>query len=244
MSRDVKSRSISAGHGESPSTAGEAQASSLIRDAHSPRGRLGSCPTTVREGRAPPMAPVEHPAPMTGLEHLIRTNGGLIATHELMSAGFGRATIRRLVDEQQLWRIRQGWYAAPGTDVELTRAARVGGVITCSSALRRAGIWATDLAELHVRVAPNACQLRAARDRSTRLNLDARAEVVVHWRREEPWAPWSIDSSHDADPSVRRLLASTACARAASRRSSGFDCACGFRCGGKCRFRVSGASTS
>lgn len=107
-----------------------------------------------------------------------RLHGGLVATHELHALGFDRAAIARAVRIQLLRRVRQGWYSAPDLAPVLARAARVGGVATCATALAASGVWVFPDSRLHVAVRPGACQLRSSRDSRKRLGGE---EVAVHW---------------------------------------------------------------
>ncbi|CAN5578325.1 hypothetical protein BH09ACT4_BH09ACT4_24600 [soil metagenome] len=110
----------------------------------------------------------------------IRRRGGLAATFELYEDGFDRRTIALAVRRGTVRRIRQGRYAAPHTAQVLQRAARVGGRLTCSSALDVRDVWVVADPRLHVSVAPGATQLRLPRDQTRRLGAMA-AEVEVHW---------------------------------------------------------------
>lgn len=105
-------------------------------------------------------------------------HGGLVATCELHALGFSRAAIAAAVRRGHLWRVRQGWFSAPHLDPILARAARVGGVATCASALAQRGAWVLPDRRLHVAVAPQACQLRSPHDARNRLGSD---DAVVHW---------------------------------------------------------------
>lgn len=110
----------------------------------------------------------------------IRRRGGLAATHELRADGHGRSAITVALRSGSIVRVRQGWYAEAGRNVELLRAARVGGRATCSTALDLLGFWVVADDHLHVRVDPHATQLRHSRDKRRRLVADP-AKVRVHW---------------------------------------------------------------
>lgn len=105
-------------------------------------------------------------------------HGGLVATHELHAQGFDRAAIAAAVRRGDLRRVRRGWYSSRDLAPLLARAARVGGVATCATALSTAGVWVLPDARLHVAVLPTACQLRSPDDARRRL---ADPDVVVHW---------------------------------------------------------------
>jgi len=110
----------------------------------------------------------------------IQARGGLAATHELAADGISRGYLAGLVRTRRVIRVRQGWYARPGLHPHLVRAARVGGLLTCRSALDLAGLWVVDDGRLHVLVERNDCQLRSPDNPRRRLHsTDA---VTVHWR--------------------------------------------------------------
>jgi very-short-patch-repair endonuclease len=111
-----------------------------------------------------------------------RMHGGLVATYELHALGYDRAAIAKAVRERRLQRVRQGWYAAVDLAPILARAARVGGVATCATALAASGVWVFPDQRLHVAVHPWASQLRSSRDSRKRLGGE---NVVVHWTLAE-----------------------------------------------------------
>lgn len=125
---------------------------------------------------------------MDAWKHLDPALGGILSTSTLAEHGIGQSAIRRLLRDGTLVRVRQGWYARPGLADTVVRAARVGGVLTCSTALDSAGIWTIGDRRLHVGVPSTASRLRSADDSSRRLG--PRSDVRVHWlaRAPEPGA--------------------------------------------------------
>jgi very-short-patch-repair endonuclease len=117
-----------------------------------------------------------HPDPLMSIARL----GGLAATHELAADGISRGRLVALLRLGRIIRVRQGWYARPGLHHELLSAARVGGILTCCSALRVADFWVVNDHRLHIAVEPNDCQLRSPRDHRRRLR--STHQVTVHWR--------------------------------------------------------------
>lgn len=116
---------------------------------------------------------------MTRLQRRILELGGLAATHELHASGFGRETLRLATRAGEIRRIRKGWYILPDTASAIADCVRVGGRATCATAIEHEGLWLVDHpSEVHVAVAPHACQLRDPRDYRRR---DAHAGAVVHW---------------------------------------------------------------
>ncbi len=110
----------------------------------------------------------------------ITARGGLAATHELAADGVSRAHLAALVRARRVIRVRQGWYARPALHPDLVRAARVGGLLGCRSALALSDIWVVGDDHLHVVVERNDCQLRSP-DHSRR-RLRSTDPVTVHWR--------------------------------------------------------------
>lgn len=110
----------------------------------------------------------------------ISERGGLAATHELAADGISRARLAGLVRAGRVIRVRQGWYCRPGLHPELIRATRVGGLLTCRSALDLARFWVVDDGRLHVAVERNDCRLRSPAH--ARRRLQPSEPVVVHWR--------------------------------------------------------------
>lgn len=66
---------------------------------------------------------------------------GVFTTDELRAAGHTVASVRSAIAGGQLERVIRGWYCVPGTDRRIVRAMRVGGRLTCVSALALQGVW-------------------------------------------------------------------------------------------------------
>lgn len=118
---------------------------------------------------------------MHSVSHSVTRRGGLAATHELHSDGWGRGAIRTAVRAGDVIRVRQGWYASRGIPPLVLSAVRVGGRLTCTTALSVHGCWELGDARLHVTVDPSASRLRLPHDKRARL-ADQPAGVRVHWR--------------------------------------------------------------
>ena len=110
----------------------------------------------------------------------IGRRGGLAATHELAADGFGRSAIAHGLAAGQVIRVRQGWYSRADMAPNLVAATRVGGRLSCASALDAMGIWVVMDGRTHVAVNPHDCQLRSLRD--SRQRRAPGEPVVVHWR--------------------------------------------------------------
>jgi very-short-patch-repair endonuclease len=81
----------------------------------------------------------------------------------------------------ELVRLRRGHYCLPGTPSDIQRAVRVGGPLTCVSALRHYGVWVDDDPFLHIAVPSDASRLRTPRNRRTPLTRENRDECELHW---------------------------------------------------------------
>jgi very-short-patch-repair endonuclease len=114
----------------------------------------------------------------------------LVTARQLRAAGASRAAIRRALETGTLLRPRRGWYATPSVPAPIIAACRVGGALSCISALHLAGAWVLDPAVLHVRVSSGVDVTRARR-------------TVVHWTAKR--VPPGVDSLDDA------LLLATTC---------------------------------
>ena len=119
---------------------------------------------------------------MNSISRSIRRRGGLAATHELHDDGHGRAALSAAATTGAIIRVRQGWYSTPDIHPTFLEAARVGGRLTCLSALDFHGYWSYPTSDLHVAVDPHACRLRARRSKITRLADVERPHTRVHWR--------------------------------------------------------------
>lgn len=131
------------------------------------------------------------------LTTLAAERGGLIPTFRLRQSGLSPRRIAALCHAGQLLRVRQGWFVLPGTPNSVVEAVRVGGQLTCSTALDLHGVWVRASPRIHVAVNRHATQLRSAKDpRRRREPLDPFA--VVHWRRASTATTSMVASVADA----------------------------------------------
>jgi very-short-patch-repair endonuclease len=116
------------------------------------------------------------------IDELIRQAGGLAPTWMLLR---GRGTgyhLTRAIAAGRIVRVRQGWYALPGTPDAHLRAWRVGGRLSCSIGAREHGIWTRSAQPpLHVSVRPTQSRLRRADDHRAARRSDHDDDVTVHW---------------------------------------------------------------
>ncbi len=119
---------------------------------------------------------------MTPLQSRIEALGGLIKTSELLLF-MSRSAIAEALASGEIQRIRQAWYANPWLSIDESRAARVGGQLTCVSAAAALGMWDPAMRELHVAVDQNA---RGLRSPSSYRTLLGPGQVEVHWSGRDP----------------------------------------------------------
>ncbi|MEO7123676.1 MAG: DUF559 domain-containing protein, partial [Lacisediminihabitans sp.] len=115
------------------------------------------------------------------LENYITRHGGLVATHQLRSAGWSKHFLTAAVSTGAIIRVRQGWYCLPSTPEPDQQAARVGGRLSCTSGARRLGLLVRSGEHLHVSVPPNAARLRSKSDKTVRLTTLPSPGVTVRW---------------------------------------------------------------
>jgi very-short-patch-repair endonuclease len=102
---------------------------------------------------------------MSSVAQVVAEFGGVASVYELGTRGSSLRDVDLVVRNGLLRRVRRGWVALPGADAELVAAVRAGGVLSCVSALARAGVWTGATDSPHVRVpryakiAPSARQL-------------------------------------------------------------------------------------
>lgn len=126
----------------------------------------------------------------------IARHGGLAATHELHTAGWTKRQLASAVAAGIIVRVRQGWYASPTTLEARTRAVRVGGRLTCASAVHDLGLWELAPSRIHVSVERSASRLRHSLDRTKRRSVHPDAAVVVHWRERRRPSDRFVTSIH------------------------------------------------
>ena len=106
---------------------------------------------------------------MSILLSVLAGRAGVASRAELMGAGVRAADVDRAVRSGQILRVRRGWFALPSAVPDVVTAVRVGGALTCISALRHYGIWVPRETAVHVAVPANASRLR----------LDG--NPIIHW---------------------------------------------------------------
>ncbi|WBU38131.1 endonuclease domain-containing protein [Homoserinibacter sp. YIM 151385] len=111
----------------------------------------------------------------TAIERL----GGLAPTWRLLRLGLTSHRLSNAVRSHAIVRVRQGWYALPAEESPRRRAFRVGGQLSCATALVLHGVPLRPDALLHVGVTETSSRLRSPDDRRARLPRER--PVHVHW---------------------------------------------------------------
>ncbi|RRJ87575.1 DUF559 domain-containing protein [Gulosibacter macacae] len=84
---------------------------------------------------------------------LLRQQGGVANTAELLAAGMTQRGLSEAVKNGQLERLRQGLYKSPGNPTDIGVARALGGALSCISALEIHGMWVPHGAHpRHIRV--------------------------------------------------------------------------------------------
>ncbi|MGN6273479.1 MAG: hypothetical protein ACTHMQ_10370 [Protaetiibacter sp.] len=119
----------------------------------------------------------------------------VLTRRELLARGATVTQLAASVHDGSLIRIRRGYYGRPDLEVEVQRPVRVGGRLSCTSELRRRGVWTLRDDEVHVQIAPNAARLRDRDDRTQPMRFDEPG-CRIHWR--DVIRPNAADHSHVA----------------------------------------------
>ena len=101
---------------------------------------------------------------------------------ELLAVGASPASLTAAVRHGHLVRLRRDHYALPSTPLSVQYAVRVGGRLTCASALRHYGVFAFDAAFTAVHMHRHMSRMRHPRFRQRPLPHDHRDGVELHWR--------------------------------------------------------------
>lgn len=100
---------------------------------------------------------------------------------QLLAAGASSRTLTDAVRSGQLLRVRRDHYAQPDTPRSILQAVRVGGRITCLSALSQAGIFAIEQSVTHIHLDRTASRLRHPTNPRSRLTSRGREGITTHW---------------------------------------------------------------
>ncbi len=113
------------------------------------------------------------------VETYLDRHGPVARRCDLLAAGFADRDIRRAHSARHIFRVRHGWYARAGTADAVTRAVRVGGMVTGVEALRLRGLFLPRPPRVDIAVPRNSAALRSPT--RMRQRLAASDPVRVHW---------------------------------------------------------------
>jgi hypothetical protein len=101
--------------------------------------------------------------------------------HELVAVGASGRSLTAAVKRGSVLRVRRDHYALPETEPHILQAVRVGGRLTCTSALASAKVFVLNTEHTHIHLDEVASRLRSPRNRFARLTEANRAGAVLHW---------------------------------------------------------------
>lgn len=130
---------------------------------------------------------------MQTLREILAVSHGVATLAQLEAGGLSAHRRARAIARGEMIRVRNGWFAAPDATPELIRAVRIGGRLTCTSALAVHGVWTMPDSRLHVALARGACRLRSPDDQHSELAHDDPA-LALHWRHYETGTFTALDS--------------------------------------------------
>ncbi len=108
-------------------------------------------------------------------------NRTIASRAELLSRGATGPALTVAVRRRDLVRLRRDHYALPTAPQDIRQAVRVGGRLTCTSALRHYGIFALDDGFTQIHVCRDMSRLRHPRRRAEPLGDDNRDGITLHW---------------------------------------------------------------
>lgn len=117
---------------------------------------------------------------------------GVARVRALLDLGIGDHRIRQAISSGAVFRVRRGWVARRGADLELVAAAQIGVVLSCITQARRPGIWTVEGDDVHLAATPGTTLLRTT-------------TAHVHWSR--PLLPRRPDALVDPVENVLALVA-------------------------------------
>lgn len=99
----------------------------------------------------------------------------------LLAFGATGAGLTSAVRGGSLVRARRDHYVLPGTPASIVQAIRVGGRLSCVSALQIIGVFAMDASIPHIHLDRGASRLRSPHSRLITLAESVRADSALHW---------------------------------------------------------------
>jgi very-short-patch-repair endonuclease len=114
---------------------------------------------------------------------VLQQHDGVVRTSALLAAGVTGKQIGALTGRGVLERPRNAWYVDPALGWEAKCAVRVGGILTCVSAVDSFGLPVPNppVRRIHVRVPANSARQRHHRNKRHYVVPGEDREVVLHW---------------------------------------------------------------
>jgi very-short-patch-repair endonuclease len=117
---------------------------------------------------------------MTHLIEILTECGGVASNDYLRQRGCTSLLLNNAVTRGAILRLRRGWVALPDAPPDVTRAVRVGGLLSCLSVLKRENLWCARDSRLHIRVPAQAQNLSSPHDRRIPLGRPERFGIALH----------------------------------------------------------------
>lgn len=108
-------------------------------------------------------------------------NRTVMSRAELLALGASGASLTSAVRSAHLLRLRRDHYALPNVNRQIATAVRVGGRLTCTSALAEAGVFVHRSEFTHICMPPLASRSRSPQSRFVPLRLSERDGAELHW---------------------------------------------------------------
>jgi very-short-patch-repair endonuclease len=140
---------------------------------------------------------------MPAVADTVESLGGIAKAAELLRRGHSYRAMSWAVARGHLVRARCGWYASIQTPAPSVIALRVGGVLSCISAVESYGLWVMADGRIHVRVDPHSRGLRSP--------ADYRKALAGSWRVRVHWLPRRHSGSCTRSTLIEALVLLTEC---------------------------------
>lgn len=115
-------------------------------------------------------------------EHVFASLGVIVAARgELIAYGATSRSLTAAVRFGHLVRLRRDHYVLPNAAVDLRQAVRIGGAVTCVSALKLHDVFAFDTSLTHVALPSTMSRLRSPTRNPGRFRPDDRGRAALHW---------------------------------------------------------------
>lgn len=169
----------------------------------------------------------------------LRRLGGVASRRRLLAQGVRARDLARAVEHGLIRRIRRGWYASPDAPAEVVTAVRIGGRLSCVSALRIQGAWTLPCPETHVRVARGVAVRRLGRER---LHYDDAGGMTGEFPLDDPLT--ALRLAIECCEAIEAIVVLDSCLNRGMIRASDLDALCSTPRGRALRARIDGRAES